>query len=882
MLSVLALLSVSDAVPSSQHESSVLPEHLNAVSRQAECDGVGPLPEFLQLNRIPGIKSNCVKLGDVLTLPGSLSEYGVANSANSDSQAVDIMRSIIDPTQASIKATLQMLTDRANNNICFGNFEGGELKAKMDIDQDPMLFNKCKELPVLKGSEWSVFAFAITTPFPGCLTAGNGTAAFCAAVSICPDTGLPSVAVAINAIALECLGQNMVALDGGITAGLTKVASYGLDFITFGFSLSNSLVTKAYVYTGQEPRKYKFITYEIHGIYQDSIRLKLKLEKFKLPKVIDLSGGQKRIISVKGIENVKFENTVKSFVPGTDSEGWDTDMLDLLDSITDVTIQAALIIELKMKFKFSAVKALQKILPNSNSMTLGQMNMFFTTGAVTPPGDEYTDMVLKPGIYAFIGSNAVPAVLKGLLEYTLQFVGSILDLFDWIPFKIDSKDLLKNFDVGASDNFAFGFTANTDHTALVLNVPLLFDFLGYVTIECKTDYSSLKCSVSGEFNTKFFEAIGEAIAEGVLWIIKETDEFFNDIGNTIGAAFEDAFEGTVSAFSEENLKATAKLIEKGALSIGTDIKDELENWAKWCDTAFNDFGDSIADLATDAIHEISGFGKGIVDDAEDAFNNLGKELEKAADFLGKQFSCPGDGVILSIAGCNDCCLPMNDAVNALRRAGNKIERALNDIINELSNIANDVAEVFYKERSSFSYSKTNDKDEYGCDILLVKKTVKKYFLGIKVSETTRTVGTTSDEECVKAALENAKEVIGKYNATEVAEEAFQATYSQHKDAMFGASITKEDLLSSADFKCSRELERDQMVSGTNFMPVSVTCSAKSIGSDGTFSGPVVTISQTKTIDMSNATSRGQAISILWNDVKSELAEKITPTIVRRR
>ncbi|KAJ8903126.1 hypothetical protein NDN08_004238 [Rhodosorus marinus] len=879
---VLWLSIISDAVPCSQPKSSVLPEHLNTVSRQAECDGVGPLPDSVQLENIPGFDSNCVKLGDILTLPATISEYALSASGDQDSSAMEIVNDIIAPVQVAIEVALQSLTNRANNNICFGNFAGGDLKAEADIDQDPMMYNKCKELPVMSSVEWSVFAFAITTPFPGCVTEKSSTAAFCAAVSICPDTGIPSATLAINGAALECLGQDMSVFSGGITAGLSKVASYGLDFVTFGFSLSNSLVTKVYLYTGQDDRDYKLIDYEVHGVYQDTVKLKLKLEKWNLPKVLDLSGSQKRIVSVKGLENVEFEDTVKAFEPGTDSDGWDTDMLDLLESITDVTLQAALSIQLKMKFKFSAIPGLGKILPDSNSMTLGDVDMFFTTGTVTPPGDDYKDMVLKPGVYAFAGSNAVASVLVGILEYALQFVGSILDLFDWLPFKIDASDLIPNFDVGASDSFAFGFTANTDCTAIMLNVPLIFDFLGYVTLECKTDYSSFRCSVTTEFNSKFFEAIGEAIEEGVLWIINETDEFFNNIGNTIGAAFEDAVEGAVSAFSEDNLKATAKLISKGALSIANDIKDELEGWGKWCETAFDDFGDAVADLAAGAVNDICSVGKSLVDEAEEALNDLSDALEDAAEYVGNLFSCSQGSIIQAIAGCSDCCEGMEAAVKVLEEVGNDIEDAIVDIMDGLTSVMDDFANGGFDESQSYEKTTIDEKDTYGCNKVKVEKVTKEYFWFVEVSESRKTVAIISDEDCVTAALEQAKIVVEKYNSTAIAQDAFQTISDENKDAVFGASITADDLLEFADLSCSSELERDQVESGTQIMPVTVTCSANSIGSDGSFTGDVVTISQTGNVDMSNATSRGEAVSQLWDDVKAQLAEEITPTVARTR
>ncbi|KAJ8909034.1 hypothetical protein NDN08_005732 [Rhodosorus marinus] len=881
----ILLLSASNAVPCGRAwESESIPLELVHSSRQVSCNGVAPLPEAVQLKGIPGIDSNCIAASDVVTLPGTLSAL-VMDELDASQQAKDIVSGILNPLEAAVRVALKNLTPRANDNICFGNFQSSEMKGEFSLDKNRMSANKCSKLPLVAGQEWSTFAFALTAPFPGCVTQANQTATFCAAVSICPQTKLPTVAVVVGATTMACLGENMAAGDGGITWALTKVASVGLDAIAGGISLSNALYAKANVYTGHQDKKYRLINYEIRGNYYDSILFALKLEKFKVPPVLSLSGASTRIVSVRGLENIAFENTISAFKGGEDSNGFQDDILDLFESMSGVTIQAAMIMNLKLQFKFSKVPGLHKILPDSGVMTIGEMNMFVSTGSATPPGDEYKDLVVKPGVYAFVGSNAVPAIIKGMLEYLLSFVGAVLDLFgDWVPFKLDAKDLLSGFNPGASDHFAFGFTANADQTGIMLNVPLIFDFLGHATFECTTDYKSLRCRVDTNFNSKFFIAIAETIAEGVLWVIKEADEFFTNIGNVIGAALEDAVDSVVSVFSEANMKKTAKMIEKGLVSVGSDIKDELEDWARWAETVFDDFGDILADLTADAIHEIAKFGKSFVDDARDFFENMGKELENAAKFLGDQFKCGPNNVISSITKCPTCCIPMNSVAKFLKNAGNDIASAFDTVLKTLSNVALQAGELFWKKRTSYSTSFMNPNryDQYQCRMVRVYRIEKKYLLGIKISEKRKYAGDSSDENCVRQILEKAKEVVEDYDEYEKAEKNYESVVEEHQDALFASELSKEDLCEKGSFKCTRDLGRDKIVPGSKWIPVTITCSAKQIGKDGGFSGTIITESLTKDVDVTNTINRGEEIKVMWNEMKELIAEKMTPTLARRR
>ncbi|KAJ8909031.1 hypothetical protein NDN08_005729 [Rhodosorus marinus] len=881
----IILLSASNAVPCGRAwESESLPLELVHSSRQVSCNGVAPLPEEVQLKGIPGIDSNCISASDVVTLPGSLSAM-VMDELDASQQAKDIVGGILNPLEAAVKVALENLTPRANDNICFGNFDSSEIQGEFSLNGIQMDTNKCSNLPLVDGQEWSTFAFALTAPFPGCMTQSNQTATFCAAVSICPQTKLPTVAVVLGGTTLACLGENMVAGDGGITWALTKVASVGLDAVAGGISLSNALYSKVNVYTGHQDKKYRLIEYEVRGNYYDSIMFALKLEKFKVPPVLSLSGASTRIVSVRGLEDIAFENTISAFKGGEDSNGFQDDILDLFESMSGVSIQAAMIMNLELQFKFSEVPGLKKILPDSGAMTMGEMNMFVSTGSATPPGDEYKDLVVKPGVYAFVGSNAVPAIIKGMLEYLLSFVGAVLDLFaDWVPFKLDAKDLLSGFNPGASDHFAFGFTANADQTGIMLNVPLIFDFLGHATFECTTDYKSLRCRVDTNFNSKFFIAIAETIAEGVLWVIKEADEFFTNIGNVIGAALEDAVDSVVSVFSEANMKKTAKMIEKGLVSVGSDIKDELEDWARWAETVFDDFGDILGDLTADAIHEIAKFGKSFVDEAKEFFENIGKELENAAKFLGDQFKCGSNNLITSITKCPTCCEPMSAIAEFLKNAGGDIASAFESVLRTLASVASDAASSFWGEKASYEtrLKLPHQFDQYQCPVLDLYRVEKKYFLGIVTSVTRRYRGSLSDENCVKQTLEKAKEVVEDYDEYEKAEKDYENVVEEHRDALFAAGLSAEDLYEQGSLTCSRDLGRDKIVTGSKWLPVTITCSAKQIGKDGAFTGTIITGALTKDLDVTDTINRGREIKAMWVEMKDLLAEKMTPTLARRR
>jgi len=133
---------------------------------------------------------------------------------------------------------------------------------------------------------------------------------------------------------------------------------------------------------------------------------------------------------------------------------------------------------------------------------------------------------------------------------------------------------------------------------------------------------------------------------------------------------------------------------------------------------------------------------------------------------------------------------------------------------------------------------------------------------------------------LEARLVEARDVVTKFNVTTDAETNYLNTFKANRDAVFGAKLTKQEILDSAELVCSRDIRRDQVEAGKLTIPVTVTCSAKSIGDDGTFSGPVVTVSRTKEINMSSTKTRGDMIDQLWNDVKRILANKMTPTMIR--
>ncbi|KAJ8905428.1 hypothetical protein NDN08_001935 [Rhodosorus marinus] len=867
-------------------------------SRQANCVQVAPLPASAEMKAALG--QNCLAVTDAATIFTGVFKDILKDIGSVDKNALKIIDNILKPIEVAIKIKIQYMFDEANDNICLGNFMGGDLKPEIELDRSPMMYNKCKDMPVSKYDEWSIFAFALTAPNPMCLTE-KGTAAFCFGVSVCQKTGLPSVAFLINSVAQACFGENVSMTDGGVSAAGSKLFSYGLDYISYGISLSQGLATKLTVYTASDKSSVRFITYAIKGNYYDAVKVKVKLEKFSLPAFLDLSGTSTRILSVNGLQDIDFSSAIASFPGGEDSDGFSNDILDFFESFTNVRIQAAQIYKLKLKFKFSKLK-IGKILPDSNSMTIAEANVFLTTHKIQPsPYYEEDGVVLPAGFYMYIGSDAIASIMKGMITYFLQFTSSTLNLLgSWAPFNFDAKELVDKLKFDTEDGFAMGLTANVEQFGMVMHIPLIIKELGYITLECRSDYNSFKCRVESGFNVKFFVAAAKEIASGTMWVINESDSFFNEVGRVLSIGFDDGIDELESVFSESNVKKTANMIGNGVLDVGNDAVDEFKSWGRWCKTVYNDVEDILSAKVNQGVKTVASTGKKAVDEAYEALKKAKDAIEDTYNSVGNELTCTIGQVEASTSKEKSSsvkeksssfkkkrrltCTAIDVIADAYNTAERNVAKGWETIRSGTIKYTQVVGDAFYSKKVSYSY-KTLDPAQYdvfNCRLRKVYKVKKKQVLGKTVNKDKKYIGDEPEEECVKGKYQKTVDALLQQEDLDELQDRYDEVMAENADALFASEMTVEDLINDGGFECTSELSRDNPSPDSEMMGVRVVCSARSIGNDGSFSGPFVSISRSGEVDNSDYIAREDAIEALYELVKEELVQSMTPYMLKAK
>ncbi|KAJ8904480.1 hypothetical protein NDN08_000997 [Rhodosorus marinus] len=867
-------------MPESARSQLAIPDELVS-SRQANCVQVAPLPASAEMKAVLG--QNCLAVTDAATIFTGFADTISKQIAGGDKNAEKIIDNILRPIEVAMKVKMQYMFDYANDNICLGNFMGGDLKVEIELDRSPMMYNKCKDMPVYKYDEWSIFAFALTAPNPMCLTE-QGTAAFCFGVSICEKTGLPSVAFLINSVAMACFGENASMVDGGVSASATKLFSYGLDYISYGISLSQGLATKLTVYTASDKSSVRFITYAMKGNYYDSVKIKIKLEKLKLPAFLDLSGTSERILSINGLQDLDFGSAIASFPGGEDSDGFSNDILDFFESFTNVKIQVAQIYKLKLKFKFSKLK-IGKILPDSNSMTIGEANVFLTTHKVQPsPYYEEDGVVLPAGFYMYIGSDAIASVMKGMITYFLQFTSSTLDLLgSWAPFKFDASTLVDKLNFNTEDAFAMGLTANVEQFGMVMHIPLIIEELGYITLECRSNYDNFKCKIESGYNFKFFVAAYKEIASGTMWVVNESDEFFNKVGRVLSVGYDDAIDELESVFSKNNVIKTANMIGNGALDLGDDALDEFKSWGKWCKATYNDVEDILSEKINQGLKDTSRIGVKAVAGAKDLWDKAKVEMEDTYNSVANEFDCNSSQVKASNnKDSSFTCSAVDDIVDTYNTVERNLEKAWETVKSKAIQYTKTVGDAFYSKNISYKY-KTLDPAQYdgfNCRLRKVYKVTKKKVFGKTVSKKTKYVGNEPEEDCVKTKFGKVIDMIIEQENIDELQDDYEKTLVENADALFASEITVEDLVNDSGLECNSEVSRDNPLPDSEMMGLTVVCSARSIGDDGSFSGPVASISRNTQFDNSDYLGRDAAIEALYELVKEELVDSMTPYMLK--
>jgi len=784
------------------------------------------------------------------------------------------------------------------NNVCFDDFQGSDVTSPaFEIGGNSVFAdNKCNNLPLKADVEYTVIAFSFLLPktsaiCPALPTASKGLqVTMCLVASRCPtdSIGLPTVAFGISGDLLGCALHQISAPTVGVGSLLGAGAQATIDFLGAGLSTTNAFNVPVVVFNGR-----KLFKYNANPTYFEMLKLKVKSETIGLGKWLELSMKVTRGLSIQGATVDELDSGFGSFAADSDSEG---DVADVGEQFEDFTVQAFQKGTASLKLKFSELKSLgkgvgvvAKLLPDSPSIELFELNVFVTTGDSKITLSDGTVNEMFKGVYAFAGNSEGSNVIQKFWDYILDVCGSLLDLDPkWIGGGVTSSDLRESVETSApspptsigddeDDIEAFGvaFTGNSDRTAVWVNLalPVLSPLIEEMKVLCYTDYSDFDCEVYVDGGlAAAFKAVAEFFEDGVAWIVRTVDDI-GEVGEVIGAAFEDFGDELESAFSAKNMKKTGEKILEGLTgNIPDELKAELESWAEYSKMILSP--DDIKDAVVKAVNDVGEYGAKLVDALEEEFLSLDDDFLKLAGELEKELNCESGSIGKALSGCTACCSAFENLDETLADAFNDVEEAFQSIWKELSDFGDDVVDFFYSQRKSYEYTDTGKTDENGCALRNIVEVKKTKVLGITVSTKRKTVGQAPDETCLKGRLHSTAGARSLYEKAKAAEDAYKFAQARNLDALTGRNLTSDEL----DLTCSARWKRDEAVG--NSVPLEVVCETATILKNGSLALTPTTVKVSKAIDTSKVAARGTVGKALEDSVRTQLTTEITATMTR--
>merc|ERR1711915_742227 len=170
----------------------------------------------------------------------------------------------------------------------------------------------------------------------------------------------------------------------------------------------------------------------------------------------------------------------------------------------------------------------------------------------------------------------------------------------------------------------------------------------------------------------------EFLKDGAVWLAKEADKFFKDVGNVLAAAYKDP-RGTIKdVFSKDNLKKSAKKILDGAVNlaglVGID-SEALKGVATFLQTTFSP--EALLDDLGDMVKMGGKVGKELIEDAKKAYQAAERSFTNAWN---------------NVKGYGSAAI--NWLERELGKVGDNVSRAVtqafNDLKNEISGFISDV------------------------------------------------------------------------------------------------------------------------------------------------------------------------------------------------
>jgi hypothetical protein len=455
--------------------------------------------------------------------------------------------------------------------------------------------------------------------------------------------------------------------------------------------------------------------YGVAATFFDAVSIGIDTERLGLPPFIEITAALTRGLAITAPSQEAVEDAFGSFKGD-----------DILTALTEFNVQALVKGRLEGALVLSTLSDVGIIFPDF-SVSLGEMNALISIGK-DPLEFEVEDggtQLAYPGLSVFAGTAAAAEFIKSLVEFIVTVCGALPDLVpSWIPIDFDAEDIagaLDFSDVGTSDAFGAGFSANTARSGFLFTMPLLIEELGTIKINCYTDYESFNFETEVESDVggkilEFFSATAEDIGDGTVWIVRKTGEFFEENGRKTGDFFEDggkfvaaaseeAIDGLKNAFSQENLSKTASDIKDGFIDFSESVLDEAEILAvNALNALILDPLDDVGPAVEDTVDDIAKWGSDLAGDAEDGFNDAFDAASDAAEVVEDAFECAGNAILNG-----GSCPAFHTIEEELIRFGNDVVKVLEDIEKEVAEFFGGLAsDLFYS--SSYQY-RTIDPEE---------------------------------------------------------------------------------------------------------------------------------------------------------------------------
>ena len=365
-----------------------------------------------------------------------------------------------------------------------------------------------------------------------------------------------------------------------------------------------------------------------------------------------------------------------------------------------------------------------------------------------------------------------------------------------------------------------------------------------------------------------------------MWLAKEADKLFNDVGNVLATAIEDAGGTIKKVFSKDNLEKSAKDILSGAINLAGLVGIDSETAkavAAFMESTISP--EALLDNLGDMVKMVGNVGKQLIDDAENTY----KAAEKTATDTYNAVRSYGSTCINWFE--NELGKVADDVSRAVVQVYNDLSREVTGFIKDAGKFIDDgydagrstLNTVFGKCEDTRSYTQDLeewDKPHTGCRFVGVGIDIFRRGNALKLcfgdNKWHRQAPTSKyvKESCVKHRLEEVKKEKVAKKAKEEALSLKLKTADDNKDAKMALSYSRSNMTCKPSWIRSRKNGKS--------MPFSVTCTVDTISKQGQKGRETVT--KERLIDLSATLSKTKAMNELIDITKDTLTAKITRTM----